>query len=635
MFSRPCACLFFALLMVAPAIGQTQSTQSSPPPDASQTTGPESAEKQNQDQKAQLEKSGLDLLNQVIVEIGGLKLPENRILLQASAAQLLWKLDQNRARALFQQAAGALAALIHALDPNDPDYNAQFQSTMQLRQELMEVAGPLDPAMAMDFLAATKLPLPAGVSYGNQNPETNLKLELASQIAASDPGSALQIAEGTRKDGPSAALINVLSGMQSADMNSAQKLAGELAGDLQAQDLSANPETANVALSLLSMALSSGEASGQPPSDQSSQAQPAALLDPQAVKSLLSQIVSSTSQASSSQANGAMEVLQIHDSRGNVFIGNSASILFQLKNLLPTIQQFDSRQAAIISQRVAALNQGNTSVPAYDLPATATVDDILAAASTASPDFRAGLYIQALYKAAADGDLDRARQIANDHVTDPSSRQQLLDQIDQQAAAKASEEDKLEAAWKAAVRIRGKETRVSALMQLATTAIDKSETKLGLLILNDAQTQLSSRAENYNQLNLEFGIAGLYSKITPERTVEVFRAPIEQLNSLISAASVLNGFEVQGAFSSGEMVVSTNGGASLVNALQVLADQLASIAQKDSVRAVEATAAIQTPEAALFVRFHIARGLLSGSTPGLSTSASSRPHLVSSGFSID
>ena len=587
---------------------------------AAQASRPD--DKSKADQKAQIERAGLDLLNEVAIDAGSLRLPENRVHVEASAARLLWKYDQKRARALFQEATGTLAASIRALDRTSPDYGSQYGLAVALRQELLNWASQMDPAMAVDFLAATKLPPGPGETSGNDM-ETNLKLQLASQIAVGDPSRAFQIAESSRKNGPSGGLVGVIAELQSADIDSAQKLATDLAGDLQSQDLAANPEAASAAFSLLTMALSGNSNGNQTNSDPDAQKQPQSILSPQAMKALLSQILAAAN-SPSPDSSTAQETIILDGPPANVGKtarvlpgnGNFASTLLpQLSAFLPALQQLDAQQAAVISEKVAEFNSANSPAPGLEITNTSTVDDILAMAPKVDSSLRPALFVQAINKASAEGDFDRARQIIDDDFPDPAYRQQLLDQIDQQKASKATEENKLEGALQSASQIRSKDSRLQALIQLASTAMDKSDQKLATQILNDVQSQLSLHAENYNQLNMRFAVAALISRIDPERTVEAFRGGCDQLTALISAASVLNGFEVQGVFRDGEMVLSSPAG-SLANSLDGLASALVMVARNDPAQAIAAMGGLQPPEASLLVRLQMAQGLLSGDGNG-------------------
>src|SRR5437762_2930125 len=63
----------------------------------------------------ELEAQALALLEEVVNETPSLKLPENRIRLQASAAELLWPRDKGRARELFSAAMNDLAGVMSSI----------------------------------------------------------------------------------------------------------------------------------------------------------------------------------------------------------------------------------------------------------------------------------------------------------------------------------------------------------------------------------------------------------------------------------------------------------------------------------------------------------------------------------------
>src|SRR5262245_44226402 len=71
---------------------------------AQDTTEKERREKERQE----LEKKTLALLNEVASSAWSLKAPENRSLVMAGAAELLWNFDQKRARTLYWDALNSL-----------------------------------------------------------------------------------------------------------------------------------------------------------------------------------------------------------------------------------------------------------------------------------------------------------------------------------------------------------------------------------------------------------------------------------------------------------------------------------------------------------------------------------------------
>src|ERR1043166_876974 len=60
------------------------------------------------EQRQELERKTFALVDEIVSGAWGLKVPENRSFIQASAADLLWKHDENRARTLFWDALNSL-----------------------------------------------------------------------------------------------------------------------------------------------------------------------------------------------------------------------------------------------------------------------------------------------------------------------------------------------------------------------------------------------------------------------------------------------------------------------------------------------------------------------------------------------
>src|SRR5689334_17197847 len=94
-----------ASLAIAPLVFANASAQL---PQLSQDSklpqlGQESKEEKEKAQK-ELEKKALQLLDDTLQSTQSLKLAENRAVIRAQAADLLWKRDEKRARSLFRDA---------------------------------------------------------------------------------------------------------------------------------------------------------------------------------------------------------------------------------------------------------------------------------------------------------------------------------------------------------------------------------------------------------------------------------------------------------------------------------------------------------------------------------------------------
>jgi len=80
------------VIAVAIVFGFAPVSRAQDPVSPQQSADPQDKEKLTPEKKAVL------LLDQVVAEAGGLKLPENRIYIQISAGDVLWDRDEPRAR---------------------------------------------------------------------------------------------------------------------------------------------------------------------------------------------------------------------------------------------------------------------------------------------------------------------------------------------------------------------------------------------------------------------------------------------------------------------------------------------------------------------------------------------------------
>ena len=250
--------LFVLLLVLGvtflPVFAQEQPTQQPTP-----TT------EEQEKEKAEREKNAYRLLDQIIDEAQSLRLPENRVRVQTTAADLLWDGNQGRARSLFSMAAESVAELGRQQQQQQNNANRRpgpqnvERRAFQLRQELVLAAARHDAQLAYQLLAITKpaaLPAPQSndprVQRLQVTPEDNLEQMLLGRIAAIDPKLAAQNAEQMMDKGQfPRSLTEVLNNLFMQDYDAASKLADKTAVRLQTTNLLTNPEAANLAQALL------------------------------------------------------------------------------------------------------------------------------------------------------------------------------------------------------------------------------------------------------------------------------------------------------------------------------------------------------------------------------------------------
>jgi len=158
------------------------------------------------------------------------------------------------------------------------------------------------------------------------------------------------------------------------------------------------------------------------------------------------------------------------------------------------------------------------------------------------------------------------------------------------------------------LRLTSLEEQVVLLVQLAVSSAANGDKPLAFQLLGEAQALLPDRAANYGQLQAQLQIARAYEDLDASKSTPIVEKVIDQLNELVTAALVLNGFDVQGYFRSGEFVIA--GGNPLNNMAQECGQALGSGARNDLERARSAAERFQRPEMRLIALLQIAQAAL-------------------------
>jgi len=145
-------------------------------------------------------------------------------------------------------------------------------------------------------------------------------------------------------------------------------------------------------------------------------------------------------------------------------------------------------------------------------------------------------------------------------------------------------------------------------VQLAVSSAANGDKPAAFQLLGEAQALLPDRAANYGQLQAQLQIARAYEDLDASKCTPIVEKVIDQLNELVTAALVLNGFDVQGYFRSGEFVIT--GGNPLNNMAQECGRALGLGARDDLDRARSATERFQRPEMRLIGLLQIAQAAL-------------------------
>jgi hypothetical protein len=564
-------------------------------PPAGQATKPEpvSKEKKEEEEKArkELERKALALLDDTLQGAQALKLAENRSLVQAEAADLLWKHEEKRARALFREALLGVAGAMGGEDVSRRDNS--YWTLVQVRHQMLRTVAARDPQLALDLLRETR-PAPAENSEADpQMSQQELALEqsILAAAAENDPKAALRMAEESLSRGVSYGVLSALERLREKDPESATRLAGAIVRKLRGESLSEGREGAFVALSLLRGAL--------PPAELGYNARPGAEKPKPLVveESALRELAELVSDAALRDANGR---------RG---------LLMQVQPLLPELEKRAPGRAAQLRAKIAALEktldphekawmQFNSVIQA------GSADAILEAAAKAPAEMRPNFYTIAAMKLAQSGETERARQVVADNLRG-AERDNMLAHLDRAALAAAVGKGKLDEAKALISRVESKERRAALLAQLASAFTSKGERKAALALLEEARGLVERQPDDQKGIEALLEVARGYAAVEPAKTFELLDPLIDQANDMLAAAALLEKFgSGQGAFRKGEMLLFvglSNAGGMYAHYVRALSQ----LARVDFERTGAAADRFRREEARLLARLIIAQSVLS------------------------
>lgn len=609
------------------------------PPTHAQEQPSEKPTAEEQDkEKAEREKNAYGLLEQLIDEAQSLRLTENRVRVQINAADMLWNRNQSRARSLFQMAAEGVAELGRTTTQptsNRRNENAnQQRRAFQMRQELVLAAARHDAQLAYQLLASTKPPAQLVQTTNTDqrpqrpqpNSEENLEQMLLGRIAALDPKLAAQNAEQMMEKGQfPRSLTEVINQLHQQDPEAATKLADRTVKRIQGTNLLTNNEATTLAQSLLGggirLPATSSATTGTTPPPANSRP---AVLEQSAYVDLLSTMIDAALKATPGNQRTPTLTRGRATPGGPVTGGrppqpvtppdnrneqlNARRLLSTLQQALPTIDQHLAGKAASVRQKLSEMGISSPGMPQSALMVMdpkVTVDSIVQAASTAPPQMQSRLYQQAAFRALEEGNVDRARQIATSNLP-ANMRDSLIRYIDYREIANKGDATRFDELRQTVARLQTDNEKINLLVQLANDA-QKNNPKMALQLLEEARQMTNRRATSYEQFEQQFRVARAFAGIDPARSFEVLDPSISQLNELLAAAAVLNGFEMN-VFRDGEMTM--QGGSGLTSMVQRIGQELAVLAHRDFERAETLAGRFQLTEPRIITKLAIVQGLL-------------------------
>jgi hypothetical protein len=557
---------------------------------------------------------GIVLLLELRDAISQIKSSNTRINAQLKAANLLRENDEKAASKYLSDAVAELKELLAAANSDDDveESMSQFGTLSQLRSEVIRILAETDPDAALSFLRSTA---PRYSPDGNPNElvnqESALELSIADQIGRKDPNRALQIARQNLKKSYSPSLMTTASQLAEKNPEMASELVRDMASKILGEErLISKVEAANLAIALTAYYAASDKPVDSLVKDQNPrirlvQGLHKGLLSEQDFKQLVQKMV--------------REVLSFTPANGRGFATGDAlwTVMGGLKSLGPELDKVVSGSSAALDKKQIEL-VGNVNTQWVNQfqeyqnvisnnPTEAALEQI----EKSPAEFREQLYIMLATKEANNGDLNRAKQIINEHVSNPYQRSQALKSFEQQELDHAMSSGKIEEALRNIGAMKTPSERAEQLTQLAGQIGSSRQRATALSLLEQARSLLppSPQAEDQTQMDALLEIARAFSPYDSKRSFEIIDPLVDQFNELCTAAYTLKGFGSE-FFDDDELDLEGEG--ALAQVADQLSDVLGSMALVNFDRAKATSDKLRLPEVRLHVHLQIAEQTIMG-----------------------
>ena len=507
--------------------------------------------------KQESEKKAFELLEQILAEAQSLKLPENRVRIKAMAAGMLWEEDQPRARMYLQETENDLKQMIQTLGEEKVNGARKQSSFIQFRTELLRSLSQLDPQLALDIMRNTRIPEEYKREFyaGGYDPEVQLEAEFVSRAASRDPAKALKMVEELLQKGYAMQILNlaeILSGNEKSEIY--QKIISKLATD----DFLGNQEAVNIAEMLLRRANS--DAQTRTRVAQVASVTTARPLQTAIDDQMFRELIETTAKAAAK------------NSTDNQRASNANRLKSTLQSMQPAVEKLAPAQLAALKTRPTTNAPGGANAPnqpGYNPntfnefrtlssnPAT-TNDQLIEFAKKTSPQEQSQLFQQIASRAQSKGETEQAKQIIDIYVKDPAAKENFERMRESMAMSNALRKGNVEEAKQIIANIQAPQRKAEQLISLAQQIAQKDKPGAASL-LDEAAAVLGHQVETSQQAQSLINLSRAFATITPERSFELTDAIATKFNTIIAAASVLDGFEGRNGFEQGEAKVGTGG----------------------------------------------------------------------------
>ncbi|HXG83615.1 MAG TPA: hypothetical protein VNI84_06270, partial [Pyrinomonadaceae bacterium] len=481
-----------------------------------------------------------------------LKLGENRALVYARAANILWKTDEKRARALFQNAVGELinAQTFAEADKKNAPFQNELLTGQSTRPQILNQIARRDAELALEYFFKTRpaavvkalsTPRAAGskisgsssnYAYLAQN-ETNLEQSFIRLAADQNPERAAKLLNESLKKGLSNETFNLLKKLHEKDAESADRIASEIVGKLAqsgfGNDIQSGYQNTNVAVIFLNEFIRE-----KPPTEK------ALKFDDAQMRNLAGKLFAFYSQ---------------QNDRNGYY--NNYSILPIAEKLAPAVALKMKETQKSYSRRGGGIHHEYDPELGKLLNGEgATAEKLLGAAGKFPVNSRRQIYQSAAAKFVEQGDFNRATEVLTENFSDDALEEAMRGlnwnyTYSLINAGKFSEAERI-------IDEFPENTRVGALINLASAVYQKNPAEnkpYAAAILGKARALISEKPEDSTEMSELMQIVSANALIEPTEAFRLLESIVPQVNELSEAAAVYTGFQRGSNIRQGEFLL--------------------------------------------------------------------------------
>ena len=548
---------------------------------------------------AELQKKTLVLLNDLAAASWSLKLPQNRLLIMSGAADLLWPIDEKRARTIYWDALNALNLISSPVRTTAQTLSKEervkviqsYLAAFELRQRLLRQVARRDGQLALDMLRVSRQVAPRQAEFTFPD-DAQLEQAIASEIAARDPAQALQLARQSLAKGLTVEVLNLLQRLNYIDSEKGSQFGGELIAKLQTTNLANDYQASTIAVQLLQESRTSG-----------------------AIRGVLMGTFTGTAPAptkilnlSDEQKRDLVEVLT------NAALSATAAphVLYQVSTIMTEIEKFFPERRAAVEKKLTGIklrrsqpDQGATVINRPDTP-----EEIVRLARATNNTSPFASYYEAAILSITQGKTDWFREVLNKDITKEDERAKLIDFLDSQEISVVAYRKQADQLKNLLPKIRRKEERARAMVELALMLKAKGQDEDAAALLDEAETLIKTDLTDEKQTNALLSLLCAYAVIDPSRAFTLAERTVDRANSQITLLLLLDKVVKSGATKKNEIVLEQPGVMPLDFFLFKYGKGVAALAKADFGRTRALTERFERNELRLMAQLLMLRGLL-------------------------